>query len=259
MKELLSHANGIITNHDICEMLENLGLKKGDHVCVHSELFTLGVPLLKKDEFLSEIIKCFWQIIGKNGVLIMPTFTYSFCKNLPFDNLKTPSTMGVLTEFFRLQNKSLRSNDPIFSFTISGKNAKEYINDCKSCFGVGSVYDILFKNSGKILHFGNAYKGFTFSHFLEEKLNIPYRYFKEFSGELIDENGIKQHKNILYFVRRLADRSILSVEKNVKILTNANNFKVANLGGGNVSIMECKKYHDAIKSALQDDKFALVI
>lgn len=42
------------------------------------------------------------DIIGKNGTLIMPVFSYSFCKNEIYDKLYSKGKVGVLNEFFRL-------------------------------------------------------------------------------------------------------------------------------------------------------------
>lgn len=44
------------------------------------ETFKFGMPLLSRNEFLQTILNCFFEIIDKEGALIISTFTYSFCK-----------------------------------------------------------------------------------------------------------------------------------------------------------------------------------
>ncbi|TXE89995.1 aminoglycoside N(3)-acetyltransferase, partial [Campylobacter volucris] len=190
------HNNKKYSNFDLIKAFENLGIKKGDILCVHSELFKFGTPLLKKNEFLQTIIDCFFEAIGKEGTLIMPTFTYKFCKDGIYDKLNSKSEVGILTEYFRKWGGVIRTNDPIFSFAIKGAKQDLFLQDTKSCFGENCVYDILWKNSGKIILFGTHLVGYTFTHFIEEMVKVPYRYFKNFSGILIDESGKQNNKNI---------------------------------------------------------------
>ena len=65
------------TKEDLKNILINLGLKKGDKLVVSSELFKLGKIIGDKNTFLDEIISTFYEILGSDGDLIMPTFTYS--------------------------------------------------------------------------------------------------------------------------------------------------------------------------------------
>ncbi len=81
--------------------MEKLGLKQGDTLCIHSELFRLGEVLVSKQEFLQSIIDSFFQVIGNKGTLIMPTCSYSFNRYKNYDKIHTKSTMGILSEYFR--------------------------------------------------------------------------------------------------------------------------------------------------------------
>ncbi|EAJ5678338.1 acetyltransferase, partial [Campylobacter lari] len=101
MKYFLEYNDKKYSNIDLIEAFKKLGIKKGDILCVHSELMKFGIPLLPRNEFLQTILDCFFEVIDKEGTLIMPTFTYSFCKNEVYDNLNSKSTVGVLTEYFR--------------------------------------------------------------------------------------------------------------------------------------------------------------
>ncbi|MBF7048751.1 acetyltransferase, partial [Campylobacter volucris] len=64
MKLFLQHNDKKYSNFDLIKAFENLGIKKGDILCMHSELFKFGTPLLKKNEFLQTIIDCFFEAIG---------------------------------------------------------------------------------------------------------------------------------------------------------------------------------------------------
>ncbi|RAZ57496.1 AAC(3) family N-acetyltransferase [Campylobacter hyointestinalis] len=258
MKAILEANGKLVKKSDFLDALEQIGIKSGDAVCVHTELFTLGKPLLAKDEFLRVLLHCFYEVIGKNGTLIMPTFTYSFCKNQIYDKLNSRSTMGVLTEFFRYQNGVVRTNDPIFSFAINGANKDAFLSDTKSCFGKNSVYDVLKKMEGKIVLLGNQKLGYTFTHYIEEQAEVSYRYFKEFSGKIVDENGKISSKSILYFVRDIEKRSILAVEKQVSILKSTYNFHTSYIGDSTITLVKADKYFKDTMIALKKDEQILL-
>ncbi|EOI2760049.1 TPA: AAC(3) family N-acetyltransferase, partial [Campylobacter jejuni] len=213
MKYFLEHNDKKYSDKDLIDAFYQLGIKRGDILCVHTELFNFGVPLLSRNEFLQTILNCFFEVIGKEGTLIMPTFTYSFCKNEVYDKLNSKCTVGTLNEFFRKQQGVKRTNDPIFSFAIKGAKEELFLKNTTSCFGENSVYDTLVKENGKIILLGTKIAGYTFTHFIEEKIKVPYRYFKEFKGKIILENKMPKEIVINYYVRDLEENSNLDVYK----------------------------------------------
>lgn len=242
MKALLEFDGKIFYDDDLKASFLKLGVSKGDTLCVHTELFSFGKALMPKNEFLQSLLECFWQVLGENGTLLMPTFSYSFCKNEVYDKLNSRSTMGVLTEYFRKQKGVWRSNDPIFSFAVAGFKQKAFMKDYDSCFGKGCVYDTLTKQNGKIMFFGTLKLGCTFTHFTEETAGVSYRYFKEFSGKMIDENGKTSQKSIKYFVRALDRPSAVSVKKQQEIFEKTGNFKCLKFGGAPIALVDSQKY-----------------
>ncbi|EJP4488918.1 aminoglycoside N(3)-acetyltransferase, partial [Campylobacter jejuni] len=196
MKYFLEHNGKKYSDKDLIDAFYQLGIKRGDILCVHTELFKFGVPLLSRNEFLQTILNCFFEVIGKEGTLIMPTFTYSFCKNEVYDKINSKTKMGALNEYFRKQTEVKRTNDPIFSFAIKGVKEELFLKDTTSCFGENCVYDMLSKINGKIILLGSKTNGYTFTHFIEEKARVPYRYFKEFQGKIIFENGMSKNIKI---------------------------------------------------------------
>ncbi|AJC92451.1 aminoglycoside N3'-acetyltransferase [Campylobacter subantarcticus LMG 24377] len=243
---------------DLIESFKKLSIEKGDILCVHSELMKFGQPLLNRSDFLQTILDCFFEVIGKEGTLIMPTFTYSFCKNETYDNLNSKSTVGVLTEYFRKWGGVKRTNDPIFSFAIKGAKEELFLKDTTSCFGENCVYDVLAKENGKLVLFGSKIAGYTFSHFIEEKAYVPYRYFKDFSGNIITENGKKIKKKIQYYVRKLDQNSDLDVDKQVAILKNNNNFNILAFSNAHIISINMKSYLKTTLEALKDNPYCLL-
>lgn len=258
MKPLIDYHGKTISDLDITKALRSVGLKSGDTACVHSELIAFGKPIVKKDEFLSSLIDCFWEVLGDNATLVMPTFTYSFCDGKIYDKLLSKGKMGALNEFFREQPNVVRTDDPIFSFAIGGKDKELYLKESKSCFDSDSVYATLLANKAKLILFGNPNKGFTFSHFVEESAGVDYRFYKEFTGDMIDENGIKTKKSIKYYVRDTAKRSIIDIDKNINLLKSSNNFRDIKIGGASIVLINLKEYYDTLIEALSKDKMAII-
>ena len=259
MKALLEFRGKIFYDEDLKACFRKLGVERGDTLCVHTELFNFGKAMLSKNEFLQSLLECFWEVLGENGTLLMPTFTYSFCKNEVYDKLNSRSTMGILTEFFRKQKGVFRTNEPIFSFAVAGFKQKAFMKDYDSCFGKGCVYDTLAKENGKIMFLGMIDSGCTFTHFTEEQAMVSYRYFKNFTGEMIDEQGIKHKKSIKYYVRMLDRPSATSVEKQKEIFIKTNNFKCLQFAGAPIALVDAKKYLDENLKAFKNDENAVLI
>lgn len=151
-----------------------------------------------------------------------------------------------------------RTNDPIFSFAIKGKNRELFLKDTTSCFGENCIYDILSKTDGKIILFGSKINGYTFTHFIEEKAQVPYRYFKEFQGKIIFENGISEDKKINYYVRNLNMNSDLDVYKQIQILQQDNNFKIEKFANSHIVSIDANKYLNATLKALEKNPYCLL-
>ncbi|WP_139453511.1 AAC(3) family N-acetyltransferase [Campylobacter armoricus] len=242
MKNILKHNNKIYTQDDLIKALYDLGIKNGDIVCAHSEIFNFGIPLLSINEFLSALIESLFEVIGKDGTLLMPTFTYSFCNNEVYDKVKSKTAVGALNDFFRKQEGVKRTNDPIFSFAIKGAREELFLNkDCDSCFGNDCTYEILTYNNGKILNFGNK-ECYTFVHYPEESCKISYRYNKIFKGLIIDENNNQYEKQINFFVRHQG--VVTSDEKITQFLKLKDYYNEIKFGNTSLALIEARKFYD---------------
>lgn len=236
----------------ICNLLEEVGVRAGDDICVHSSLVKLGRPLVNAEVLLGTIVAALREVIGEKGTLLMPTFTYSYCENKVYDVRNSKSTMGMLTEYYRHLPDVERTLDPIFSFAVSGYHQAEYLAcPYDSCFGPNCVYARLKQNQGRIVIFGSDMTGYTFLHYVEEQERAPYRYFKTFTGTTIDYSGKSQQTSIEYYVRKLEIPSIL-VDSN-EILLERNMMTRVPMGGGYLCSMTCCDFYEVIKDMLQHD------
>jgi len=234
------NANKKVYFKDVLNKLEKARVKKGDIIFVQSDISVFGKigEIKDKNIFLDLLLEAFKEAVGKNGTIIMPTFTYSFCKNEPYEKDYTPSTVGVFTEYFRKQKNVTRTNDPIFSVATYGKLKSFFVSDLgKDCFGKNSIFDKLYQKNAKIILFGTTES--TFIHYIEQRCNVPYRFYKSFSGKIINRGKISNAKYD-YFVRSLDGSVELDLANLNKHLIDKKIMKKVGLGSGNILSVESR-------------------
>jgi aminoglycoside 3-N-acetyltransferase len=238
------------------KILRNLGIKSNDTILVHSDLSKINIGFSWKDKCL-KFYKYLEKYFMPNGTILVPTFTYSFCKTGKFNKVKSPSELGVFTEYFRKQKNHLRSNHPIFSFSIKGK-LKNIIsnNNSLSATGKGSVFEKLFYLDAKILFFGvSLIKSCTFLHFVEQSVGVPYRYSKYFK-----KKNVKK-KKIEFYVRKTEQYKFYPLKENSSIekdLLKNNIYTKSKLIKENIGICNCKNLFFFVKKKLQKNKYYII-
>ena len=176
----------------------------------------------------------------------VPTFNFKFAEGVDFDLDNTPSDgMGAFSEFIRKYNGSYRTFHPMHSISILGKNSK-YIAELEgeTGFSENSTFDHLLNTNCKVLFLGNSFR-LTFFHIAEEKANVPYRFWKKFSGNLI-KNSSKKKIEIKYYARNFEENPepIIDVPKLFKFLDDLNIFTKINDEKINLTICSSNSYVD---------------
>ena len=207
------NSNPII--HDLLEMWRRCGINSGDTVLLHSDVKRILMHYnyfnqpndSKKEKVLSvnDILDSFFLAIGAKGTLIIPLFSFDFSNGKPFNINTTPSQMGALTEVARNRTGHVRTQNPVYSFAIFGKN-KQYFQSIKleTAIGADSVFSRLMEMDGKIAVLGlTDRKCMTFYHHIEEMHHVDYRISKRFSGLYTDSQNNTTRKTINLYVRDL--------------------------------------------------------
>ena len=190
----------------MAQALKRAGLKAGDTIFSHSNVGYFGYPEEGQtaEAIFQTILGAFQDVLGPEGTLVVPTFTYSFCKGEAFDPDQTPSTCGMFTEMLRLHPGARRSRDPIFSVAALGPKAESLtLNVPPECFGRNSFWDRFLGEDGVICNL-NFDAGSTFIHYAERCLNVPYRYDKLFTG-ILAQGGQSSKGSAIYFCRDLTN------------------------------------------------------
>lgn len=254
---------------DVRREVLRAGLKSGDVVMGHFDLRPFGKigEIRNKYEFYNTIIDILLSVVGPQGGLIVPAYTYSFCKGEVFDKRISSSTTGsmadvALKRFQENCKKQLgetiyRSDDPIFSCIGFGESAKKICQNIGTeSFGAGSIYDHLYNENAKLMSFGFQF-AVTYMHYVERCFHnkcraLPYRYDKVFSGTMINDDGFPREKSYTYYVRDLDfceyNFSVIPEE-----LCRRGTLETVKIGDGIVAIATARDIYDAIFEMLQED------
>jgi len=253
---------GIIEHDDIVTSLRCAGVWPGDHLFLHSDAIILaqlkGQPA--RDEAFESLLSALRQALGADGTLIIPTFTYSFTKGEDYDVRHSPSMVGDFTEFVRKRFPKHRSHQPIFSVVALGPDAVLYQEaDVADCFGPESAFGRLYQKDGMIVCAGCSLERITFTHFVEQKFGVDYRYMKDFSGKILDDaHPHGRSVTTRYLVRDLErateiDLSVLKAEAERR-----GALQVARLGRFPVYGIRARAFEEVAIACLNEKKNALI-
>lgn len=223
---------------ELSDGLSSLGLIKGDLLLIHNSLFNFGVPSdCKISELPSIMFNELQDVIGDEGTIAAPTFNFDFCKGLPFNKENTPSkSMGVFSEYVRKHPKAKRSKHPMQSIATVGSKTDFIIeNDTESSFSPDGPFDRLNALNGKILLLGADFNSVSMIHWVEEKYEVPYRYWKTFKGTYIDKN-ILSEKSYKMYVRSMETNPLLKLYSIEKELIRTNKLLEIQIGSGSIKV-----------------------
>lgn len=184
---------------------EASGIESGDMVLIHSSIGRTIRDLRKSglDFTPADILDSLLSSVSQAGTLIFPLFNFDFTKGTAFNIKSTPSHMGALSEAARLHPEVVRTGHPIYSFGVIGKKANLFEGvDNLSGYADDSPFGILRRSGGKIAVIDLPdQNSMTFYHHVEEVRQVPYRYFKDFTGNYVDAGGAEALKTYRLYVR----------------------------------------------------------
>ena len=198
MTTLFHSSTGDVADKDIREAILATGAGECDILYIHTGM-SFGLPAVGRKELLGSLLNIF-QGLGVE-TLVFPTFTFSFCNNEVYDIQKSPTAMGALNEFARKSGLGKRSADPLLSVYVLGNDPGLTENLSAYSIGKGSSYDKLHESGkkAKFFFFGADMRDcFTYTHYLEAIVGVPYRYDREFSG-LVVNDGIESPASVFLY------------------------------------------------------------
>lgn len=201
-----------ISSNDFLRILtDEMGIKKGDIVLVHSSIDRLNTDMSPK-EILSALI----ETVGEDGTLLFPTYpaktSYEFLKSGEIWDIKrTPSFSGLLSEVARRSKGSKRSLHPTKSVCAIGMKADYFVNDHHQSpypYDITSPYYKVAEKQGKSIGLGVTSNYFSSTHivddYFKEKFPVMPYHKRIFEAKCIDYNqDIKIVKTYAHNLRKM--------------------------------------------------------
>jgi aminoglycoside N3'-acetyltransferase len=264
-KELRRGMRGRYAKYDILKALKDVGLEKGSTVYVSTSLGLIGFPphaIDSVDQLCELFYNAIWEVIGEEGTLIVPTYSYTFGKgtvNKPavFDPETTSADIGSFPNFVLKQDGVHRSRDPMLSVAGKGRRLQEFIGNLPpESYAEGSFLSRLAHSDVKLLNLGIGPIWLPFVHYIDWLFKAPYRYDKIFKG-FIKEGEQLVPTTWIYFARILVPNSYPRTEVVGRMAEEAGLWKSAPLGRTNIYSIVCNEYFHFVKKAVEKDRWLL--
>ena len=248
-----------VNSDQIISALESVGLKKDDGVMVHSALQFLGLPEGGLGIYYDAL--CAVLGIGEGiGTLVMPTFNFGFARGELFDQATTPAEeMGVFPEYVRQQPGVLRSPHPMQSIAALGHHAEDLCNrDTSSAFDPGSTFERMIELDFKLLLLGADVRVTSLVHFPEQRMKVPYRYWKEFTGQVRLIGKLPEIRTYRMFARDMTIDPLVNCAPVRELLLERGRWSSVRLNYGKVEACRFRDFVAAEEELLAEDPWALV-
>src|SRR5215211_2125872 len=245
----------MLTFEELLEDFREIGVEEGDTLLVHSSYKSFGEVAGGPQT----VIRALETALSPEGTLIMPTFNFGFNKGIPWDVRTTPSKMGILTELVRKDPRAKRVFHPFYSFAIVGKHA-EMLGSLryKSAYERDSVFGRLRDLDGKIMVIGLSYNNsMTFFHHIEQMEGVNYRFLKQFTGEVTDENGHTYTDTFEMLVRDVDKGVMTMVDPMGELMEKAGVIKSARIGEADVKLMKANEVYEFTAREMKRDPHLL--
>jgi aminoglycoside 3-N-acetyltransferase len=250
---LFESSTGKVTTASFREALLSAHAHEADVLYVHSGL-KFGQPAkgLSRYDLLSNLVETIIDLGVKT--ICMPTFTFSFCNGENYDVQASKSHMGALNEHFRKRTDVTRSADPLMSVAAFGEDMNLVQDLGIQSTGKDSNFDKLNSCSNVKFLFLGVHPGdcFTYMHYLEWKADVPYRYDRDFTGEVVD-NGVSTTVTKKLFVRYNGVVPNDASYTYGDLLLETGQLSKVNLGDSSLSSVSLEPARELYLSLLNDD------
>ncbi len=170
-------------------LTHDLGIQEDDLVFLFSGVWGLG----KLAKGANTITDAFQRVLPR-GLLLVPTFSYSWSKGEAYDSKSTPCPdMGAYANSVWKNPQFVRTNQPNFSVAALKNDYNQSLIDelfqiDDNCFGEQSIFGNTLRYArnrrAHVLLLGGAFNDClfrcTYIHYSQQLMNVPYRYQKSF-------------------------------------------------------------------------------
>jgi aminoglycoside 3-N-acetyltransferase len=275
-----------VTKEEVFAALKTLGIRKGEGLLVHSAVQFLGRPaggVGMYYEALCEALGISDQrstFAGnnspvssnlnpandaisdqpQNGTLAVPAFNFAFARGEPYDPQSMPSQgMGVFSEYVRQLPEALRTPHPMQSLAVVGRWASDLAGrDTPSAFDPGSAFERMLELDFRLLLLGAEIQAVSMLHYSEQHVGVPYRYWKEFQGQVRTPGGWEK-RTYRMFARDLEADAHIELYPVQALLEQRGQWLTTTLNYGKLSLCRLADFVAAVDEFLSADPWSLVV
>jgi len=249
-----------VNQAQLLEKLAEVGVRAGDGLLVHSALHVLGRPEGGMDMYLDALKDAVG--IRQNppiGTLVVPTFNFAFARGEDYHPDEAPAEkMGAFSELFRQQPAARRTRHTMQSFAAIGADADMLAGlDTPSAFDDGSAVDHMVRNDYKLLLLGADIQAASILHYSEQRVTVPYRYWKAFSGKVWHE-GAWQTMTYKMYARDLEIDARLEIYEIETVLRQQDQWSSVDLNYGKISLVSLADFVEVTSRLLEEDPWRWV-
>ncbi len=194
-------------NLTIQQIVEELDIKPKKPLMISSDITRLWAEYRKAFKTFDpqRLIESLEERVTKEGTLLLPTYSWDFCHGEGFHYEHTIPRTGGLGRIALKMKGFQRTSHPIYSFAVWGKDAEKLCAMTnQSSFGIDSPFHYMNTNAVDHLMIDLPFtKGYTFVHYIEELVGVPYRYQKNFTDQYVNKSGEKTIRTYSMYVRDL--------------------------------------------------------
>lgn len=245
---------------DLAYAYRQLGVRAGETLFVTSDLGRLrNFERPDRATALDAHVRALEEAVGPTGTIVFPAASLNLCNtDIVFHLDTTPSYhVGALSEYVRTLPGSLRSFHPFVSYSARGKRAV-FITSSTSryAFGVASPMARMLDLNATCISIGlHPRWTCTTVHHIEQVMNVPYRYTKEFIHPVEREEGVTREPFYMHVLYRDSDVKRSANKRIFERLEKTDLLRSVDVGRGQIWAYSMQRFADLTIQMMIEDVY----
>lgn len=192
--------------------------------------------------------------VGPAGNVLIPTFTYDLKDGDSFDIRRSRSISGALANAALEHPAFRRTKHPLHSFAVAGAHADALAAiDHAGSFDDRSPFAFLLEQRARLIAVDlDLDDAFTFVHFVEQRVGVPYRKFKELTIRYTDRDGVTSPRRFVSYAKRTGHVNRFDALQ--APLLEAGAMSVRAVHGSRILDIDLARAYDLIAADIRDNK-----
>jgi len=236
------------------EIAKKLNISEGDVLLLTSDILKLAMKARKAEKSFSSdaFIDSFLEALGAEGTLLIPAYNFDLEDGDAYSISETGPMTGSLAVAAMKRTDFIRTSNPLHSFLVCGKDANLLAEmNNSSSFGSDSPFAYLMEKNAIMIFAGTSIsEAMTFTHFVEESLQVRYRKNKKINILYTDHKGKKEHRNYTLFRKKCGWTMRLHLLEQV---FPESAFKKITINGVSFTMIRCEEAFKTIRKDIEEN------